>query len=807
MPMVGKILVSGWRATLRDPLHSLINLVGLALGFSAAILIALFLRYETSFENFVPDGDRIARLTIALHIPGRGAMAFPQVGPTMARDLLADMPEIETAIRVANDSVGVRRGTFEASEKVFDVDPGFLGFFGLALAAGNAATALDRPDGVVLSQDAARKYFGEQNPLGQTLDIAKGHVMQVTGVLAPVPLNSHLAPNILLPSRAAFTLIGRNDASPDPSLFNFMTYVKLRPGVSVAAIRARLPDFLRRHPPMPADQMANLTPDLGIQPLDDIHLHSFTMGEPKPGSDPQTLWAFAAIGILILLVAAINFVTLLSARASRRALEVGVRKAVGASRRQLVLQFLSETLIQSVAAMVLAVAIAELSLPAVSRFLGRSLGFAYWHDPVIAAALVGMVLVVGLVAGTYPALVLSAFRPGAVLKGDIPGGGRSRLRQILVVMQFAISIGLIVSTLVIAQQTDFARRRSLRLDADPILVIGNLGRPLPRETLTSLRNRIAALPGVRAAAASFVAPTDYSTGYTTADAPGHPHDAPISLFVDAAEPSFFQVYGLRPIAGRVLSPDNPTDDGENSPVVLTLEASRALGFASPQAAIDQPILLGSPQNTKTETIVGVVPDFPIKSVRDRVEPLVFTPGIDSYGALSIKLAAGAVPQTVQAIDRIWAETVADRPITRAFLDDRIEALYRDMTRESHVFVGLAGLSILVGCLGLFGLSAFAAEQRTREIGIRKALGASTGQIVRLLIWDLAKPVLLANLIAWPTAWWAMHWWLEGFAWRIELDATPFLVAGLGAIGLAILTTTAHALQVGRARPVAALRYE
>ena len=805
--MVAKLVISGWRAALRDPLYAAINLAGLAFGFAAAIMIALFLRYETSFENFVPEADRLARLTITLHIPGRSTLAIPAVGPTVARDLLAEMPGIEQAVRGTPETYGVRVGTFEASEKVLVADPGFLALFGLKMAVGDVATALDRPDGIVLSQAAARKYFGDQNPLGQTLEVGRGHVMQVSGVLAPVPRNSHLQLDIVISGRADFSLLAKQDAAPDPSRFNFLTYVKLKPGTSTEAIRAGLPDFLKRHPVMPADQTDVIKPVLDIQPLLDIHLHSFPLGEMKPGTDPQTLLAFAAIGSLILLVASINFVTLLSARASRRALEVGVRKAVGAARGQLILQFLCETLIQALAAMILAVALVELALPSVSAFLGRTLGFPYWDDPVVVATLVGMVLAVGLVAGSYPALALSAFRPGPVLKGEIPGGSRRRLRQSLVVVQFAISIGLIVSTVIITDQTDFARRRSLKLDQDPILLIGNLERPFPRQTLMALRDRIAALPGVRAVAASAIAPTDYSTSYSTVETPGHPQTAPISIATDPAEPAFFAVYGLRAIAGRVLSPDNSTDVGEEAPVVLTQEAVRALGFASPQAAVDQTIVIGAPQTTRVQTIVGVVPDFPIKSVRDGVEPLVFSPGLPSYGTLSIKLAADSIPDTVKTIDRIWAETITDQPIRRSFLDERIEALYRDLTRESRVFVSLAGLSILVGCLGLFGLSAFAAEQRTKEIGIRKALGASTGQIVRLLMWDLAQPVLIANFIAWPAAWWVMHRWLDGFAWRIDLDFRPFLAAGGGALVLALMTTSAYALQAARSRPVLALRYE
>ena len=498
--MLAKIVISGWRATVRDPLYVAINLTGLAFGFAAAILIALFLRYETSFENFVPDADRLARLTIALHIPGRSTLAIPAVASTVARDLVADMPGIEQAVRATPETYGVRRGTFEASEKVLVVDPGFLALFGLKLAHGDVAGALDRPDGVVLSQDAARKYFGTQNPLGETLEIGRGHVMQVTGVLAPVPSNSHLQLDIVISGRAGFSLLARRDAEPEPALFNFLTYVKLKPGTSVAAIRAALPDFLKRHPALPADQTDLIKPALDIQPLLDIHLHSFPLGELKPGTDPKTLWAFAAIGVLVLAVASINFITLLSARASRRALEVGVRKAVGAARMHLILQFLSETLIQAFAAMVLAVALVELALPSVSGFLGRTLDFSYWDDPLLGAALVTMVLAVGLVAGSYPALLMSAFRPGQVLKGEIPGGNRRRLRQGLVVVQFAISIGLIIATMIIGDQTDFARRRSLKLDQDPILLIGNLGQPFPRETIMALRGRIAALPGVRAVA-------------------------------------------------------------------------------------------------------------------------------------------------------------------------------------------------------------------------------------------------------------------------------------------------------------------
>jgi putative ABC transport system permease protein len=447
-------------------------------------------------------------------------------------------------------------------------------------------------------------------------------------------------------------------------------------------------------------------------------------------------------------------------------------------------------------------------LPSFNAFLDRKIGFAYWQDPQLIAGIAGLVLIVGVGAGLYPALVLAAFRPAAVLKGGRnAGAGGGWLRQTLVVLQFATSIGLAVATLVIVRQTDFATGESLRFDKDQVLLVQG-----PEACVDAFRDRVAGLPGVRGVACSRAAPLDFSSSdgnSTLADGRA------FEVNKTQVDFGFFELYGLRPLAGRLFDRGRPADAVPvakdavmSAPVLINETAVRVYGFASPDAAIGQMVTLSDVRsNNNSSQIIGVVPDFPIGTIRQTIQPTVFFVDPSIWGLLSVKLDGAHVSETIASIDRAWSETVTTRPIRRFFLDARIELLYQDVTRQARIFAGFATIALVIGCLGLFGLSAFTAERRTKEIGIRKALGASSADVARLLIWQFAKPVLIANAIAWPIAWLIMRNWLDGFAYRIPLSWEPFALAGAAALLIAVLTTGFHAVQVARARPVAALRYE
>jgi putative ABC transport system permease protein len=809
--MLGNYLSAAWRNAIRDRVHAIINVLGLSVGLAAAILIGLYVRNELNYDRFLTGHDRVFRVTTHVINPGHPSIWSASGPDHVATALALEFPEIEEVARVNRASVSLRNSDVEALERVYYADPRFLTVLGLPVVAGDAATALDAPDSVVLTRSMARKYFGTDTPIGATLEMARKDSMRVTAVIEDLPANTHLTTEILVAARAPSSTLAPDDMTPQaPGSLNSSgwTYVRLKQGDDSRTLAPRLADFVARQLPSsnPSD------PDgrqilLDLEPVTAIHL-SPTVHDMKNGGELVWVAAVSVVALLILTVAGINFVNLMTARGARRAIEVGIRKAMGATRAQLFVQFMGESIAFVVIAAVLAVALIELALPSFNAFLDTKLGFAYWHDPEILVGIIGLVLIVGIAAGLYPALVLSALRPNTVLKGVRgTGTGGGRLLQSLVVAQFAASIGLAIASLVILRQTDFATRESLRFDKDQVLLIQGA-----EACGEAFRNQVMDLPGVRASACSRAAPLDFSL----ASGPATLADG--SKFEITQTPvdfGFFELYGLRPLAGRLFDRTRRADAVPvaadavmRAPVVINETAVRSFGFAGPAAAIGQTVTAEiSRDHTEPSEIIAVVPDFPIGSIQKKIEPTLFYVDAAQWRQLSVKLDGAHVPEDLAGIDRIWNQSVAARPIVRFFLDARIELLYQEIARQGQLFTGFAVIALVIACLGLFGLSAFTAERRTKEIGIRKALGASTTDVARLLVWQFARPVMIANLIAWPVAWFTMRHWLDGFAYRIPLSWDVFVEAGGGAVLIAVLTTGFHAVQVARSRPVTALRYE
>ena len=530
----------------------------------------------------------------------------------------------------------------------------------------------------------------------------------------------------------------------------------------------------------------------------------------KPAGDSRVLGALSLVGLLILLTAAINYINLMTARASSRAVEVGVRKAAGASRANLALQFIGESLIYSLIGMLLAMVLVELVLPQLNGFLDRNIVFDYGSASLLAA-LFGLALLVGTLAGVYPALVLSAFRPAAVLKGGgVQAPGSGKLRQLSVLLQFTILIGLMLVTGVIQQQTAFGLRAGLRFDHDQLLSI-----LVPQEACerSAFTTAVQALPGVRGTACSMEFLANYGTQqYRTGDG------REVTLQNTFVGPGMFELLGLKPVAGRFFAQDREADVLPPVPrdrdlaktyrTVINETAARALGYTDAAAAIGQVFtsLTDVRAGTRRE-IIGVVPDFARDSVRVAIDPVLYD-NVASFNTLNVKLRGSDVPQTLQAIDRLWKQAAPlPGPISRRFYDQYVENLYRDLERQATLFSVFAALALLLAAMGLFGLAAFTVERRTREIGVRKVLGAYTADVTRLLLWQFAKPVLAANLIAWPLAAWLMSRWLSGFAYHIDLPLWLFPVAAGAALTIALLTVSGHSLRVARAPAVKALRYE
>jgi putative ABC transport system permease protein len=806
--MFRNCLAAAWRNANRDRLHSVINVVGLAIGMAATILIALYLRSELSYDNFLAGGDRVYRVSCQLLIPGREMVWRPGPPSRSAPALAIDFPEFEGVARLAPDRIAVRRGAIEALELVFWADPSFLDVMGLKTIAGDAANALNQPDSVVLTRSLARKYFGSDAPLGAMLEFSRQDAMRVTAIIDDLPPNTHLATQIIASGRAPASLLRAEDDQgerPATTSFGDYVYVRLKPGVAFAAIQDRLSDFTNRH--FPPDQLDGEQLVLKLDPIRDIHLTPY-LYDMREGDDDTTLAVIGLVGVLIIAVASVNFINMMTARAARRAVEVGVRKALGATRSQLVVQFVAEALCFAGISALLALAVIELVLPGFDAVVDRGITFAYWRDPELAGGIIGLVLLVGIGAGLYPAFALSRFSPASVLKSarSIASGGGG-IRQALVMLQFSVLIGLIVATLVMVAQTNFATQRSLRLNSDQVTLVR--GREACRD---GFRDHVGALPGVRRIACSHAAPLDFSNDATTVTLR---NGTQVDVDLVNVDFGFFELYQLQPLAGRFFDADRgedivPADRDAimQASIILNEAAVRVFGFAAPAQALGQEVSVADVRsNAGFSRIVGVVPDFPIGTIRQAVQPSVFFVDPRQWQLLSIKIDGQKLPETLAAIDRAWAQRVEDAPIRRMFLADEIEKLYRDVQRQGQIFAGFSAIVIVIGCLGLFGLSSFAVERRIKEIGIRKALGASSADVVRLFIWQFTKPVLVANLIAWPIVAWLMQRWLDGFAYRIQLSWPPFLAAGGVALAITIATTGFHAFQVARSRPVQALRYE
>ena len=827
--MLRNYLSAAIRNLTRNGLYAGVTIAGLAIAFSAAILIGLYVRDELSYDHWVPGHERIfvlrQRITGALSKPVTEDTTSAPVAP----QLRLDFPQIQYLARYRNAGYppSIRRGDLSIAERSFWwVDPDFFKIFRIAVVAGDPARALEQPDALVLSRGAARKYFGRDAPIGGVL-LVNGEPLRVAAVIEDWPKNSNITGDVFGSSLAPQSLTSGFDKA---GFLNntFMLFVQLKPGASAAALNAALPGFVARHV-TPSIQAQAPNERIGVaywlESIGSKHLKptDFTGGTPEV--DPAVVAAIAVIGALIVVVAAINFVTLMTARASRRAVEVGVRKALGASRRDLVAQFMGEAMLYVLVALIAAAAIAEIALPPLNAALQRNLTFDYLADPGLIAAMVATALSVGVLAGVYPALVLSAYRPATVLKGGpVEAAGGGRVRQGLVVAQFAVLIVLLLATLTIARQTAFAITQGTHVKQDAVLLLA------ASPCSNTLRDAVLAVPGVRGAACASPNALQLSNSVDSVISNGRR----ANLTYASVDLGFFEIYGVNPIAGRLFSQAFPSDDGANTgdappPVIINAAAVRALGFKSSQAAIGQTISwhyvadlsvakalsgvwgTGAQPRYSPSQVVGVVPDFTFGTVKSAVEPSYFYVGkktdLLTSAILNIRLDPAQMTTTIPRIDKVWKDVSHGAPLQRFFASQFMLRLYIDTLIQAAFIAVCAIIAVSVACLGLFALSAYTAERRTKEIGVRKAMGASSGDILKLLLWQFTRPVLIANLIAWPAAFLVMNWWLQGFAYRVDVAPWTFVAAGAAALVIAVATVFVHALRVSRAKPVGALRYE
>jgi len=800
--MFRNMLAAALRHLARGKLYAAIAVLGLAVGLCVALLAGLFIRSQYSYEHFVPGYQNIYLATLTLNITGRPSFHIPESPSQVAGVMKELFPQIASITRLAQDRVQLRAGNVERQLSIYSVDPTFLQTLPLKVISGDA-TALAHPDQLVMTRDDARTFFGDATPLGRTLELQQQdgsrHTVTVGALLEDIPQNrTQLQARVFISGQTAWTGLARMDRTkPVRGIQSQVrTFLRLRSGASPASMRDGLPKVLptlvqRLTPPDAKDPHSDDdAPRLDLLRIDRVN----TNPDMNPGFAPRIVMA-AVMGLVVLAIAAVNFVNLLTARSGMRALEVGIRKLAGAKRGALVLQFLGEAFVHVALAVLLAVAMTELLLPHVNAFLDADARFEYWKEPRLLGCIALGAVALGVLAGLWPALVLSSLRPVSSIHGArLAGTGRGLLRSALVTVQFALLTGLIVAAGVVYLQRHYATQAALRFDTDQMLI---LQAPCTPARVAELRK----LAGVRDAACSdqtLIGDGWGASSFKTRDG------RPITINSSLIDDRVLGLYGIKPLAGRMLaSTDFDATAGRSSTVYLVNEtAMRRLGFKSPAEALGP-----YPMMNELKEIVGVLPDFSMGPVDQRIQPTVFYADVNNFGRINIKLKGTDIPPTLIAIDRIWRDTGGTGALNRFFYDEHVQRMYEGMLREARAFAIVSGVAIVLACLGLLGLAASVAEQRTKEIGIRKALGADTSDVLKLLLWRFGKPVLWANLIAWPVAAWAMQRWLDGFVYHVNLPLWLFPAASMAALLIALATVSAHSARVARARPVTALRHE
>ncbi|WP_129791970.1 ABC transporter permease [Sphingosinicella sp. CPCC 101087] len=827
-------LTVGVRALAKSRTYAFINIFGLAIGMAACLMILLYVRYELSYDRWIPEADRIYQVQSWYKARDTGNEAKLQMTPyTAGKSLKDNFPQIEQEVYVTdNEPVFFRNGEATSTEDYLWVDGNFLDVVPLPLVHGDH-NALSQANSAVITQSEARRRFGTDRVVGETMTLITRGVtrdFRITGVLRDLPTNSHLRINSLI----RIDLIAYNADFPQAlqcwGCQNGWVYVKLRPGADVQAIRSSLQAWEDRV--IPDDNTGEARYNAGddqdwhIVNLTDVHLGEAQAAAMAPGNDRTTIITFSIVALLILGMAVVNFTNLATARASQRAREVALRKALGATRRQLIVQFVGESIIVAVGAMLIALALIELLMPSFTAFLGANLDVRYFGAGGIMLPVLGLVVVVGVLGGLYPAFFISRFEPATVLKAnksssETPGSGR--LRSILVVAQFAVSIALIICTAVIYGQTVFARTVDPGYDRSNILQIDGLSRYQLLEKGEMLVDRIKRVPGVVTAGRTNIGVATDNNSNTNVMIPGRPD--PVLIGIYQVDEAFLEAMGMQLVAGRWFDPQRPMDDmtvpyppdgaaqralaARGGNIVINELAARRLGFRNPADAVGRTIRAGLVQSEfglVPATVIGVVRDARFRSVKLPMDPIMFQ-NVNSGHTHVIARFDGNPAEVRAAIERVWKGVTTEVPFEAEYSDSIIGELYDAEDARAQAFAAFAILAIIVACLGLFGLAAFTAERRTKEIGIRKVLGARTRDIVQLLAWQFSKPIIVANLIAWPVAWWVMRDWLNNFDARIDLGPAPFVLAGLLALAIAIGTIAGHAFKVARANPIQALRYE
>ncbi len=823
--MWGNYALSLYRVLARRWSYALISGLGLALGMTVFTILTLVVRFETSFDRWVPHADRIYRVQLIQSPPGQVAREQPDSQAPLLPNLLADFQQIQAGSRLMETQAILRQGASATYETVQLADESFFQVFALPLAAGDRASALTDPSSLVISQQAARKYFGTDRVLGRDLTLAIDGVAQphrITGVLRDLPPNSHLKIDFLL--RFTPQVAPQHADYMNSWSSSFLdTYVRLASPRDAEVIQAALPAFASR-------RVGNDTPQpfarfrFILRPLTQLHFLPSGADDDRPSVDPIFVGGLGAIGLAALAIAIVNYVSLATAYAGVRGREVALRKVVGATRRELLTQFVGEAVAMALAAALVAAALSELVAPAVSAMLGEPIRLRYFGPEGLALPFLGLALLVGAAAGIYPALVLSRFEPASVLAATrTPGGGRrgARLRSGLAVGQFAAAIGLMICTMVIFAQMEFLRRADLGFRRDGLVIVQLTAEQI-RKDQTALMDAFRRLPGALVVSASTRRPATDRTNSTEVYRIDSPQKKP-NVVVEWIAPDYAQTYGLKLLAGRLLGSDQRMDDSSQldsddlthrqANIMINRSAATALGFNDPAQAVGKLISFDTRSGRPFYlTIVGVTSDVRFLSPHHAAMNQIYLEDSklhhekEAWNA-AIRVRPGDEVAMLARVAATWRAMEPGTPLRAQTAPQALQPYYDPDARRGQLFAAGSAVAGIIACLGLYGLAAFNTGRRFKEIGVRKTLGASTADVLRLLVGEFLRPVLWANLIAWPLAFYVMRAWLAGFDQRVTLTLLDFLLPALAALAVAVVTVAEQSWRVARAEPSKALRYE
>lgn len=808
--MIKNYFKIAWRNLVNNKVYSVLNILGLAISLSCFILISLYVIDELSYDRFHEKAERIYRINSDITLGESQNLPFTSdmMGPTLKQDY----PQVEEFTRIynSNGSKLLRKGEeFIQENRVAHADSTLFEIFSLPLIAGNPETALKEPRSVVISESAAQKYFGNVNVVGETIETIQGTEYKVTGVMEDIPANSHFIFDFIFSMDNDIYDFGNFISH------NFHTYLLLREGTGPREIEAKFDEYFERYVQPMANQILNIKSkeefeaagnrlDYSLFPITKIHLYSDRTLEIRPGGSIQYVYIFSAVALFILLIACINFMNLSTARSAGRAREVGIRKVLGSARNQLIQQFMAEAILMAVLAMILAVAIAYTALPAFNEVSAKTISLDRLLEPDMLILLISLPFLVGLLAGSYPALFLSSFKPVQVLKGKLTMGAKGgTFRNVLVVFQFAASIVLIIGTIVVYQQLDYIQNKNLGFNKDQVIIVDETYVLGPQAT--TFKNEILELPGVQNGTLSSYLPVSGSSRNDITFSKDAVMTAENSFGMQnwRVDHNYINTMGMEILYGRNFSREFSTDSS-----AIILNETAALGFGG-KDAVGKKVYGVTDYQTGELTeykIIGIVKNFHFETLRQNIGPLGFMLG-NNIGLASFKVNAANIPQVLTGIEQKWESMSTGMPFSYRFMDEAFDEMYRTEQRLGNIAFIFAALAIFVACLGLFGLSTFIAEKRIKEIGIRKVLGATVSNIVSMLSKDFLKLVLIAFVIASPIAWYAMNNWLQDFVYRINMSWIYFLLAGFLAVFIAMSTVGYHAIKAALVNPAKNLRTE